>query len=851
MSSNAAEGVSVSGGAVPTEEHPKYGQLIAHYGQVKIYRLETGLPTYTCPPPDQKYSMGPLQPLLVDDALEEVMYIHPEKCVIIFHRDFGMCTTNIFMTEEETVQIIQRIAKYVGKEVNKNNALLDGRLPNGSRVNATVRPASADGPSLTIRKFKKDKFTIIDLIRFNTLDIEIGSYLWMAIEGLGNKPANVLVSGGTGSGKTTTLNSIAMFIPKELRTITIEDTAELQIDHDHWIRLEAVPPSPIAKEITLTDLLKNSVRMRPDRIIVGEVRGAEANLLFTAMNTGIDGTMGTMHANTAQETLTRLMSPPMSVPAILLKALDLIVMQSRTIINGKPTRKITEIVEVGGMELGRPRINYIYKWNEHTKRLEATGAPSRLREIIASAAGISVPEFDKIQRERERVLKMLVEKSIDDPSYRSKEKFALCMRDYYSKNKKNAGKTVLLTQNEKRTIYYDGQADVTYYEIKNPDKVEGLYDQLTPLLEDDELEEVMYIDHKHGVKVVHRQHNLCDTNVYIDKKEMCDLISKMAVMGGKKADATQPILDATLPNGYRLNATLPPASPTSPSLTIRKFRKDPLTIVDLIKFNTLDVNAAANLWMWYEGLGIKPANMLIAGSSGCGKTSTLNIMAMFVPRRERVLTIEDTLEIQLRHDHWVRLESVPPDPETGIGAVTMDDLLKNTLRMRPDRIIVGEVRGPEAKTMFTAMNTGHDGSLGTVHANSAQETTVRLTNPPMSVPAIMMTGLNFIIMQQRLTWKGKAMRRVTEIAEMGGLEQDTVRLTTVFRWDPQDDKMIESGVASFRQTLCETKGISLDQYNQILEHRKKILQQMVKKNIRDIESVSQIIQDYYDKQLKK
>ncbi|AEC52184.1 secretory protein kinase [Pyrococcus sp. NA2] len=236
---------------------------------------------------------GKLDPLVRDDNLEEIMVIGINRPVYVWHRRFGMCKTNIvFDNEREILTIIERIAREVGRRIDQQNPLLDARLPDGSRVNATLPPISLDGPTLTIRKFKKDPLTIIDLIKFRTLNSEVAAFLWLLVDGLGVKPANILVAGGTGSGKTTTLNSLAMFIPPSERVISIEDTAELQLPIEHWVRLETRPPNVEGKgEITMDDLVKNTLRMRPDRIIVGEVRGPEARTMFTAMNTGHDGAL--------------------------------------------------------------------------------------------------------------------------------------------------------------------------------------------------------------------------------------------------------------------------------------------------------------------------------------------------------------------------------------------------------------------------------------------------------------------------------------------------------------------------------------------------------------------------------
>lgn len=234
---------------------------------------------------------GIIDSLVSDDKLEEIMVIGPRMPVYIFHREYEMMTTNIeFYSDQEIVDLINRIARQVGRRVDISSPLLDARLPDGSRVNATIPPASVLGSTLTIRKFKKDPLTIVDLIKTNTLDLDVAAFLWICVEGLGVKPANILISGGTGSGKTTLLNALGAFIEPQERIISIEDTAELNLPLKHWIRFEGRPPGlEGGGELTIDIMTKNSLRMRPDRVMVGEIRHAEAFSLFTAMNTGHDG----------------------------------------------------------------------------------------------------------------------------------------------------------------------------------------------------------------------------------------------------------------------------------------------------------------------------------------------------------------------------------------------------------------------------------------------------------------------------------------------------------------------------------------------------------------------------------
>lgn len=297
---------------------------------------------------------GEIDPLIRDDNLEEIMVIGIDKPVFVYHREYGMMKTNIlFKDAGEVMNLIDSIARQINRRIDQESPILDGRLPDGSRVNATIPPISADGPSMTIRKFKRDPLTIIDLINSKTISVELAAFFWLCFDGLGVKSANAIISGGTSSGKTTTLNALSSFINPKERIITIEDTLELQIPHEHVIRMETRPPNVENRgELTMNDLVKNSLRQRPDRIIVGEVRGSEAITLFTALNTGHSG-FGTLHSNDARETITRLTNAPMSVPNIMISAIDFIIMQNRIYrSDGVSFRRISEVAEVSGIEEG-------------------------------------------------------------------------------------------------------------------------------------------------------------------------------------------------------------------------------------------------------------------------------------------------------------------------------------------------------------------------------------------------------------------------------------------------------------------------------------------------------------------
>ncbi len=346
---------------------------------------------------------GKIDGLLKDDELEEVMIIGNSKPVYVYHRIKGMMITDITLSEIEIRQIINKIANYVHRKIDKQTPILDARLPDGSRVNATIPPITADGPTLTIRKFKKEQLTILDLIKSNSISAHLAAFLWINIDGMDVRPSNIIISGGTGSGKTTTLNTLTSFIPLKERIITIEDTLELQIPQDHVIRTEIRPPNIEGKgEISMDVLLKNSLRQRPDRIIVGEVRSKEAITLFGALNTGHSG-MGTLHANSTQETITRLTNPPMNVPSIMINSIDFILMQNRIYHPEKGIiRRVTEVSEVVGMEQNTPQLNEIYRYDYSKDALEYVAVSSNALNEIANMKGLSNHDIlDEISKREE------------------------------------------------------------------------------------------------------------------------------------------------------------------------------------------------------------------------------------------------------------------------------------------------------------------------------------------------------------------------------------------------------------------------------------------------------------------
>jgi len=295
---------------------------------------------------------GPIQSLLDDPTISEIM-INGAKQVYIERNGRLELTPIRFASDLEVMHIIEKIVTPLGRRIDESSPMVDARTTDGSRVNAVIPPLSLKGPSLTVRKFSRDPFKIDDLIRFGTLSRQMAVFLAACVRAR----LNVFVSGGTGSGKTTTLNVLSSFIPSDERIVTIEDAAELQLAQDHVVTLETRPSNLEGKgEISVRQLVRNALRMRPDRIVVGEVRSGEALDMLQAMNTGHDGSLTTGHANTPRDMLSRLetmvLMAGMELPVKAIReqvaaAVDLIVQQSRL---KDGSRKITHITEVQGME---------------------------------------------------------------------------------------------------------------------------------------------------------------------------------------------------------------------------------------------------------------------------------------------------------------------------------------------------------------------------------------------------------------------------------------------------------------------------------------------------------------------
>jgi len=359
------------------------------------------------------------------------------------------------------------------------------------------------------------------------------------------------------------------------------------------------------------------------------------------------------------------------------------------------------------------------------------------------------------------------------------------------------------------------------------------YGIIDEFLSDQEVEDIM-INYLSPIYIHKTKIGMIKTERRFSSQEELDLfIKKLIVFSGRKTTRKINNLELSEIKG-RVNIIY---SPFGPQITITRAKEKPLSIIELIKSNTLSPQLAAQLWLYVEGLGVKPANLIISGGPSSGKTTLLNALFSFIPENERVVVIEDTLELNtVLEENYSRLES---DPE-----VTLADLVKNALRMRPDRIIVGEVRGKEAQDLMTAMNIGKY-CMGTLHASTARETIMRLENEPMNVPEVLINLVDVFVIMRRYNIEGKIQRVVGELVETAGMEKKIVLLSSLWSYDLANARFQELAVSSiYRDRLAQISGKSVKDIMDELNCRANLLKVLLEKNIKDINAVAEVCRKY-------
>ncbi|MEX2193626.1 MAG: type II/IV secretion system ATPase subunit [Nitrosarchaeum sp.] len=369
--------------------------------------------------------------------------------------------------------------------------------------------------------------------------------------------------------------------------------------------------------------------------------------------------------------------------------------------------------------------------------------------------------------------------------------------------------------------------------------------KIEPLMRDHMIEEISCDGTNIPIYVWHREHESIPTNIIYEKEsELNNFARKMAYICGKHVSIADPIIDASLPGGSRINLTLGhEITKRGSTFTIRRFRADPITVIDLIKFGTMSVDIAA--YMWY--LAEKRATMLIAGGTASGKTTALNALATFIRPGQKVVSIEDTQELNLPHENWIPAVSRQSFTDTQIGEINQFDLLRAALRQRPDIIIVGETRGREAYTLFQAMATGH-GGFSSIHADSVDATLTRLTSSPMDVPkSLISNSLDLITLQLKIRIGDKSARRIIQVSEIDGINHTTGEIKTheIFKWNPREDRHEFMGDSVVFSKIKERDGETDEKINYELIKRRLALEWMAKNDIRDHKEVSNNIMEYY------
>jgi len=372
--------------------------------------------------------LGKIEPLFHDPFIEDISCDGYNTYVFVHHSKFGILRTNIIFSEKELDDLILKIAQRTGRTISYSEPLLDATLPDGSRVNATYsREITTRGPTFTIRKYRKELLTITDLIENNTVSIDILAYLWWAVE---NK-ANILVAGGTSSGKTTLLNNISMFIPPNAKIVSIEDTRELQLYQENWIpaisRKGFLIGGNIYGEINLYDLLKEAMRQNPDYLIVGEIRGKEAYVLFQAMASG-HATLASIHSDSLISLIRRLEADPINIPRDYLHLIDIVVFLTKASNISPSARRVREIIEIGKSEEDEELNTYeVCKWNPFLDEFYTNIEGSILVEKLKRRVGITERDFINNLNEKKKVLKYIIKKK-----YKNPEKIYEVIKLYYT-----------------------------------------------------------------------------------------------------------------------------------------------------------------------------------------------------------------------------------------------------------------------------------------------------------------------------------------------------------------------------------------------------------------------------------
>ncbi|MDI6856047.1 MAG: type II/IV secretion system ATPase subunit [Candidatus Thermoplasmatota archaeon] len=374
------------------------------------------------------------------------------------------------------------------------------------------------------------------------------------------------------------------------------------------------------------------------------------------------------------------------------------------------------------------------------------------------------------------------------------------------------------------------------------------YGKVDPIMNDTMIEDISCDGVNIPIFLYHRVYESIKTNVKFETDEELDsFIISLVQKCGKQISVAEPLLDGTLPDGSRLQSALAREVTTrGGSFTIRRFRENPLTPPDLIRFNTTSAEMMAYLWLGVEN----GDSMLMCGGTACGKTSTMNAVMLFIPSHMKIVSIEDTREINIPHENWIagltRTGFGGKLGESTLGEIDMFELMKAALRQRPQYLIVGEIRGAEAFTLFQAMATGHT-TYSTMHADSVRSIVHRLENPPINLPRILLAALNIVVLQSQVMLGDRMVRRINKIVEVVGIDPDTndIIANTVYEWDPAEDNFKFLGHSVMLEKIASKKSLTVEQVKEELRKRNDVMEWLTKKNIRHYKEVANAISSYY------
>jgi archaeal flagellar protein FlaI len=413
---------------------------------------------------------------------------------------------------------------------------------------------------------------------------------------------------------------------------------------------------------------------------------------------------------------------------------------------------------------------------------------------------------------------------------------------------KEAAREYLVRKAEEVLEHYDFKLDkaakgrLLYYMLRD-----NLgFGKIDPLMHDPSIEDISCDGTGINIYVWHRKYEYVPTSVRCETtEELNSYALRLAYLCGSHVSIAQPMLDSCLPEGSRINLTYgTEITRRGSTFTIRKFKADPLTIIDMIGFNTLSAEVAAYFWYAVENR----VSIMVSGGIAAGKTTMLNCLSMFIKPDFKIVSIEDTPELNLPHENWIPATT---RAHIGLGTEATDiglfELLKASLRQRPDYIIVGEVRGAEAYTLFQAMSTGHLG-MSTLHAESVESAVYRLESEPMNVPRTLISGIDIITIQKRVEHVDKPTRRTVTTSEIVGLDPRSKEILTneVFKWNPTKDSFEYTGRSYLVERIAEKKGITTDAANEEIQRRMRVLEWMRARNVRKYLEVSDVIRRYYE-----